>query len=53
VLQELRLAFRKAADARRERLEHDRLLMDPRAATEHHMARERAMAAGHSDCPYC
>jgi hypothetical protein len=53
VLHDLRRTVRKALETRRERIAHDRLLMDPRAATEHDMARERSLDAGHGDCPYC
>ena len=39
--------------ARRERLEHDQAMSDPRIATEHHLARLRTVEAGGQDCPFC
>jgi hypothetical protein len=38
---------------RRERLEHDQAMSDPRIATEHHLARLRSVEAGGQDCPFC
>jgi hypothetical protein len=49
VFERLILAYRKAADTRRDRLEHDRMLEDPRIAVEHDLAVRRSG----TECPYC
>jgi hypothetical protein len=49
LLHALKLAYRRALDTRRQRLEHDQLMQDPRTAVEHDLALR------HSDahCPFC
>ena len=37
----------------RERLEHDRGLIDPRCITEHRMAHQRSLDGGGEGCPFC
>ena len=49
MLQRIKLAYRRAADVREERREHDRLIRDPRTAVEHDLALRGA--DGH--CPFC
>ena len=49
LIDRIKLAYRRAADIRRERLEHDRLMQDPRTAVEHDLA----LRGGDGHCPYC
>jgi hypothetical protein len=49
VLQRIKLAYRRAADAHRERLEHDQIMRDPRTAVEHDLA----LRVSDAHCPYC
>lgn len=37
----------------RERLAHDRELVDPRTVAEHRIAHQRSLDAGGPGCPYC
>jgi hypothetical protein len=38
---------------RRNRLDHDFVLLDPRSATEHRMAHQRSLDEGGEGCPFC
>jgi hypothetical protein len=49
LLHKIKLAYRRAADTRQERLEHDRLMADPRTAVEHDLA----LRGSDGYCPYC
>jgi hypothetical protein len=49
LIHRIKLAYRRAADIRRDRLEHDRLMQDPRTAVEHDLA----LRGGDGRCPYC
>ncbi|MGH2851876.1 MAG: hypothetical protein ACRDLP_14820 [Solirubrobacteraceae bacterium] len=49
MLLRLKLAYRRAADAHRERVEHDLMMQDPRTAVEHDLAMRR----GDGHCPHC
>jgi hypothetical protein len=37
----------------RDRVEHDRALLDPRIAAEHLVADTRATSHGEAGCPFC
>ena len=50
MIQKLMLAYRNAVDTHRERLEHDRMMSDPRTAAEHDLA---LRGSGDGGCPYC
>jgi hypothetical protein len=49
LLQRLKIAYRRAADAHRERAEHDQMMQDRRTAVEHDLA----LRARDAHCPYC